>query len=263
MLLHEWLALIFFGHLAVAALVRPLPGPRRVAAGGGSVLMATLVIVLARQAPPVWRGWVPVLYVLAGYYLAGRTFVAPMPRIESWLSAIDRRVLGDPANSFARWPPGATRVLDAAYISCFLLVPAGFALLTAAGRADLAERYWTIVAGSELGAFATLPYLQTRPPWVLERLDDQASGRAKRASVLFMKHATTGANTLPSGHAAGSLAVALAVLQTLPVAGAVLLILALAIAVATVVTRAHFVVDVVTGIALAVAVWSVVAIARI
>ena len=105
--------------------------------------------------------------------------------------------------------------------------------------------------GAELGAFGTLPYLQTRPPWVLERLDDGA----RRASVSFMKHATTGANTLPSGHAAGSLAVALAVLETLPVAGNAAPGAAITISVAAVVTRAHFVVDVVTGAALAGAVW--------
>ena len=36
-----------------------------------------------------------------------------------------------------------------------------------------------MVTSAELGAFGTLPYLQTRPPWVLERLDDGA----RRASV--------------------------------------------------------------------------------
>jgi membrane-associated phospholipid phosphatase len=70
-----------------------------------------------------------------------------------------------------------------------------------------------------------------------------------------MKHATTGANTLPSGHAAGSLAVAFGVIETLPTAGAILLAWAIAISVAAVVTRAHFVADIVTGAALAGVVW--------
>ena len=176
-----------------------------------------------------------------------------MPRLEAWLIGVDRLLLGDHAVRFAAWPRSAIAALDAAYIGCFLLVPAGFALLVWARRGDLAEHYWTIVVGAELGAFATLPYLQTRPPWVIERLADADQGR--RASVVFMKHATTGANTLPSGHAAGSLAVALAVADALPEAGSILIAIALVIAVATVVTRAHFVVDVVTGVALAIAVW--------
>jgi membrane-associated phospholipid phosphatase len=190
-------------------------------------------------------------YVLAAYYLSGRTFFAPMPRVEAWLAEIDRRVFGDPRAAFSAWPPAVIRLLDAAYISCFLLVPAGLALLLAAGHADRSGHYWTLVVGAELGAFATLPYLQTRPPWVLERLD----ARGPRASVTFMKHTTTGANTLPSGHAAGSLAVALAVIGTLPAEGTILLVMAITISIAAVITRAHFVVDIVTGAALAGAVW--------
>ena len=64
-------------------------------------------------------------------------------------------------------------------------------------------------------------------------------------------------NTFPSGHAAGSFAVALAVIGVLPVTGVVFLVLALSIAVACVVGRYHYVVDVIAGIGLAVAIWAV------
>lgn len=70
-----------------------------------------------------------------------------------------------------------------------------------------------------------------------------------------MQHATTGANTLPSGHAAASLAVGLAVIDTLPATGSILLVIATLIALAAIVTRAHYVVDVVSGLVLAVLVW--------
>ena len=174
-----------------------------------------------------------------------------MAGVESWLASVDRRIIGNPSTTFRRLPNGVRRLLDIAYIGCFLIVPAGLVLLMAAGHGDRSEYDWTLVMSAELGAFGTLPYLQTRPPWILERLDDGA----RRASVSFMKHATTGANTLPSGHAAGSMAVALAVLDTLPAVGTLLLGVAITISVAAVVTRAHFVVDVVTGAALAGAVW--------
>jgi membrane-associated phospholipid phosphatase len=62
-------------------------------------------------------------------------------------------------------------------------------------------------------------------------------------------------NTFPSGHAAGSLAVGLAVVGALPWTGAVLLLLAAGIGVGCVVGRYHYVVDVVTGAALALGVW--------
>ena len=248
----EWIALLFFAHVAIAALVRRrMPLVRRLTAGIGAAAAAAATVAVSRSGTAALRDWAPVGYILAAYYLSGRTFFSPMPRVESWLAAIDRRLLGDPP-LFTAWPRTVIRVLDSAYIGCFLLVPAGLLLLETGGHGDRAEYYWTLVTGAELGAFAALPYLQTRPPWVLEHLARQDT---RRASVLFMRHITTGANTLPSGHAAGSLAVALAVLDTLPVEGAILLALALAIGVAAVVTRAHFAVDIVSGGALAVVVW--------
>ena len=255
MLRHEWIAIVFFVHIALAALVRRrMPAGRRAAAGVGAVLAAAGVFAIARTASGSVREWTPIASILSGYYLSGRTFFAPNPHIESWLASIDRRVLGDPP-FFAAWRAASVRILDAAYIGCFLLVPAGLALLFAAGHREQTGSYWTLVVAAELGAFAALPYLQTRPPWVLERMAEQRPGDRRRASVAFMQRATTGANTLPSGHAAGSLAVALAVIATLPAAGLVLLVLALVISVGAVVTRAHFIVDIVTGIALTVVLW--------
>ena len=255
MLRHESIAVLFFAYVAVAALVRRrMPAGRRATAGVGAVLAAAGVFAIAHTASMSVRAWTPIASILAGYYLSGRTFFAPNRRIESWLASIDRRLLGDPP-SFSTWPAPIVRILDAAYIGCFLLVPAGLGLLFATGHGDQAEPYWTLVVASELGAFAALPYLQTRPPWVLERIAEHRAGDRRRASVVFMQRATTGANTLPSGHAAGSLAVALAVIGTLPAAGLVLLVLALAISIGAVVTRAHFVVDIIAGLVLASMVW--------
>jgi membrane-associated phospholipid phosphatase len=255
MLRHEWIAILFFAHVAVAALVRRrIPPGRRAAAGVGAMVAAAGVFAIARTASMPVRDWTPIASILAGYYLSGRTFFAPNPQAESWLASVDRRMLGDPP-FFSRWPAAIVRLLDAAYIGCFLLVPAGLELLFAAGHRDQSEPYWMIVVGAELGAFAALPYLQTRPPWVLERIAEQREEKRRRASVVFMQLATTGANTLPSGHAAGSLGVALAVIGPLPVAGMVLLGLAIAISVGAIVTRAHFVVDIATGFALAGVVW--------
>jgi membrane-associated phospholipid phosphatase len=253
----EWIAVVFFAHIALATWIRPLPRDRRLTAGLGSLALAAIVVAVSRLEGWIGRDWAPAVYLLAGYYLSGRTFTAPMPRVEAWLIEWDRRVLGDPAAVFAKWPRWTIGLFDAAYIGCFLLVPAGFAALLAAGRVDLADRYWTMVMGAEMGSFAALPYLQTRPPWVIERLAEVNDGGSPRPSVMFMKHATTGANTLPSGHAAGSMAVALAVIPVLPLAGAVLLVLALAIAIAAVVTRGHYVVDVVAGVLLALGIWLV------
>ena len=71
----------------------------------------------------------------------------------------------------------------------------------------------------------------------------------------WVQHLTIGVNTFPSGHAAGSLAVAFAVIGALPSAGLVLLVLAVAICVACVVGRYHYAIDVGAGAAVALALW--------
>jgi membrane-associated phospholipid phosphatase len=252
---HEWLAILFFAHLFVAALVlRRMPFVRRVSVIAGAVAATAAVVAISRADSRALREWAPIGYILAAYYLSGRTFFSPMPRVEAWLMAIERRVLGDPAR-FSRWPAVAIRLFDAAYIGCFLLVPGGLILLKAAGHGERWGHYWTLVLGAELAAFAALPYLQTRPPWVLERLAERRAAGGRSPSVVYMQVATTGANTLPSGHAAGSFAVAFAVMETLPFEGTWLLILAIAISAAAVVTRAHFFVDVASGVALASIIW--------
>jgi membrane-associated phospholipid phosphatase len=69
---------------------------------------------------------------------------------------------------------------------------------------------------------------------------------------------TIRANTFPSGHVAGSLAVAMAVVAAMPWTGAILFALAVSISVACVVGRYHYVVDVIAGGALALAIWGLV-----
>jgi len=144
-----------------------------------------------------------------------------------------------------------------------LLVPAGFALLSATGRAALADRYWTMVASAEFGAFVPLAVIQTRPPWQVERTAALPDRAVHRFAARMVRALTINANTFPSGHVAGSLAVALALVGPMPWAGAACLLLATSISVACVVGRYHYIVDGVTGAALAVAIWGIVAAAGV
>ena len=153
--------------------------------------------------------------------------------------------------------------LEIVYMGCFLLVPAGFGVLALAGRSDLADRYWTIVAAAEFGAFAPLTIVQTRPPWLVERKAVLADRGIHRAASQMIERFTIHANTLPSGHVAGSLAVGFALLDPLPWVSGAALLLSLSIAVATVVGRYHYVVDGIAGTLLALAVWAIVRLAGV
>ena len=134
----------------------------------------------------------------------------------------------------------------------FMLLPAGFAALSLAGHSSQANRYWTMVLAADLGAFAPLSVFQTRPPWVLE--GPAGVARAVRFAAWpcgWCGHATIRVNTFPSGHAAVSLALALAVVGSMPATGAVLLLLSATVSLACIVGRYHYVVDVVAGVVLA------------
>jgi membrane-associated phospholipid phosphatase len=251
-------SVVYFAAMTIAAWLRPLPASRRIQISMLGVVMCAAFPALAGTAP-VLRDWLsPALAILAGYYLSGLFFVRPTPWFEAWLVEWDRRVLGDPAAGFAHWPRFVLAYLDVLYIGCFLLVPAGFAVLALAGRAADANHYWTMVIAAELGSFLPLAVLQSRPPWMIERKAVRPDRTVHRAASIMVEHVTIRANTFPSGHVAGSLAVALAVIGVMPGAGLVFLVLAASIAVACVVGRYHYIIDVVAGIALTLAIWAVV-----
>jgi membrane-associated phospholipid phosphatase len=254
----ELLPLAYFTGCAALSWLRPLPTARRIQVTVMSAAMAAAILVLLPQASAAVRDWAPGVSILVGYYVSGRFFVAPSLAAERWLMAWDRRLLGDPSTRFARWPRAVLAYLDIVYMGCFLLVPAGFAILAARGRSDLADHYWTIVAAAEFGAFAPLAVIQTRPPWLVERKPVLADRAVRRAAAQMVEHLTIRANTFPSGHVAGSLAVGFALVDTMPVTGAALLTLAVSISIATVVGRYHYVIDAFAGAALAIVIWMIV-----
>lgn len=250
----EWVALLYFAVLVAAAWIRPLPAARRLSITFVGVAMCAAIAGLSRLGTSVMRDWAPVVIILAGYYLSGRFFFQPCVALENWLARWDRRLLGDARVRFASWPPVVVAALELAYMGTFLLIPLGCAVLILGGHAADLNRYWTIVIAAEFGAFGTLAFVQTRPPWALESARREHDGPLHRLGLFWVRHTSHCANTLPSGHAAGSLAIALAVLPLMPVAGVVLLIVALMISVGCVTGRYHYAVDVIAGIALALAI---------
>lgn len=251
----EWVSFVYFGYLAGVCWLRPLPASRRLLVTGASAVLGVTIWAVASGAPSFVRDWTPLLYIAAGYYLTGRLFVRPSVMLESWLLAWDRRLFGDPVRRFLAWPAWVVTYLEIVYVFCFLLLPGGYAALAATGRSALADHYWTMVTAAEFAAFAPLSVFQTRPPWGIEAKPRLARESVHRLAGYMSRNATIGVNTFPSGHVAGSLAVALGVVGTMPIAGGVLLALATSISLACVVGRYHYAVDVVAGAAVAAAVW--------
>ena len=251
----EWIAIANFWYLGAASWVPALPRMRRAGVMAAAAAGSAAVWMIARTAPVTIREWAPLAYILAGYSLSGLLFVRPSLAIESWLMAWDRRLMGDPVTRFVRWPRVAVAALELIYMGCFLLIPAGLAILLFAGRVTLVDRYWTMVMGAEFIAFAPLAFIQTRPPWALETKPELTDPAIHRLASQMVQHLTHRVNTFPSGHAAGSLAVALAIVGALPAAGIALLFLAAGICLACVVGRYHYAVDVVAGAVVAIVLW--------
>jgi len=235
---------------------------RRVQVTALSLLLLAIVWFISGQ-PALIRDWAPALYILAGYYISGMTFVRPSEPLERWLMKWDVRWLHEPTTQFSGWPPLLLAYLDLVYTMTFMLLPAGLAVILLTGHRELVDRYWTIVTAAELGAFTPLALVQTRPPWVVEQRADLPDGAVRRMAERAVQQMSIGVNTFPSGHAAGSLGIALAVSHAVPVAGLVFGVIALSISVACVVGRYHYVVDVLAGVALALTVWGVTLLAGI
>lgn len=258
MFLHEKVAVGYFAYLAIVTLLRRGRARLVVTVTGASAIVA---IVVAARLGGFVRVWWPVVSILAGYWACGQTFERPMVGLEQRLERTDERWLWRTGllDRLGRAPRVALEYLEAAYFGCVLLVPGGLVVLRLGGHGGETSRYWTAVVIAELAAFGTMPWIQTRPPWAIEPPGPLARrglvmGRLAR---MLVDHATLRVNTVPSGHAAASLAAALAVFHAMPGAGAFLLAIAASIIVASVAGRYHYAADAVSGVLLALAAWAI------
>lgn len=254
--LSELVGIAYLVYLAAIALVIRLPLVRRVGVWLAAVAVIMAYIAMAKPASPwvvaTFRDWAPALVILLGYYAAGAFFVAPSPRVEAWLKSWDDRLIG--RATFESVRRGLRVYLELVYDFCFLLIPAGFAVHTWFGGS--ADRFWTIVSIAEFIPFGAMPWLQARPPWAIEGRRAVDALPMRRFSLSWVERTTIHANTFPSGHASGSLAVALAMAQAAPLAAIVFAALAVSIAIASVVGRFHYALDAITGLLLALSVWA-------
>lgn len=255
MFLHEHIAIAYFGYLAIVAFATR----RRTAVVTLSSVSAIVAIVLVARLGEPLRTWWPIVSILLGYWMCGYTFDRPMPRIERWLMSVDDRALRTSGvlRRVARWPRAVLEYLEAVYFGCFLIVPGGLVVLASTGHGHGENRYWTSLAIAEFGAFAMLPWIQTRPPRAIEPAGPLAQRNLLmgRAARVLLDRASIHVNTFPSGHAAASLAAALAVLDFNGPWGTMLLAIACSIVVASVVGRYHYTADAISGVALGLAAW--------
>jgi membrane-associated phospholipid phosphatase len=259
----DLIATLYFAYIVFAALtVHGVAVRRRARVAGLAVLAIASVIFVTRVWPvsPRVHDWLPAIWLLVGYWLPGGLLHKPMPGLEAWLRASDRWIQEWPSMKWARVMPGwLIGLFELAYFLVHLFVPAGLAvLLLTAGRRggglDAADSFWTPTLLAGYICYGTLPWLQSRPPRVVE--GEMPATRVRGWNQHLLAHASVQANTFPSGHVAVALVVALVVFDWDPLAGLVFVPIALLIATATVLRRYHYTADVALGFVVAVVCWA-------
>jgi hypothetical protein len=237
-------AAAYFTYLAGMSIARLKP--RAVA-----LSIATLLSIVIIGMPHV----MPLVYLLAGYWLPGLLVREPDMRFEQRLMGVDRRLFG--ADGLARFERNAPRLLieylELAYLLCYAVVPAGYVCLRLAGHGvESADRFWSVVLLASFICYGLLPWLPTRAPRALEPPRGAARSSIRHLNLAVLNRASVQWNTFPSGHTAASVATALAVGSQMPFAGILLGVVAVSIAAGSVVGRYHYAADALVGAAVAV-----------
>jgi hypothetical protein len=254
----DLIAIVYFAYvIAAAAGVRGVSLERRLRVAGmagGAILLVLLSGQILPEASAV-RDWLPAVWLVLGYWLPGGLLHEPMPGVEAWLRASDRWIQDAP---WARTPPPwLSAVLELAYFLVHVFVPAGFLVLVMAGL-DASEHFWTPVLLAGYACYGTLPWLQARPPRLVESATEretEAPAQVRGWNEWLLDLVSVKANTFPSGHVAVALVVGLVVFDLLPIAGLIFVPAALLIATATVVRRYHYTADAALGLVIAVMCW--------
>ena len=244
----EWIAAAYFA--VVAATGRRTP---RRARGIACAACTLALIIVARFALP-WevRAWMPHLYLVLGYWIPALLTPSQLDgRFEAWLRRADASL-----GARGRRARGAGHHLELAYLLCYPMVPAAFALVFMLGDADDVTRFWVAVLLAGYACYGTLPWTAARPPRLLSA-DESARRGIAWLNTAVLKRVSHNLTTFPSGHVAVSLAAALGVIAVHTGAGAVLLGVATAVAVAAVAGRYHYLVDVLAGLPVGAVAWIV------
>jgi membrane-associated phospholipid phosphatase len=266
----DWINTVSFSFLLILGWWRRLDPPRRTNVTllglSGLALTAISTVVLPRVLPPlaasVIRDWLPYLLLLLFYWQAGQCFTQPNVAIERWLEKLDHRLLSSILAASARSRVGRwiSTTLELAYLFCYPSLPAGLATLYLMHLGAEADHYWAVVLISTYVCYVAVPFVQTRPPRMLNHPDSllPRPSDVRRLNLFVLRHASIHVNTLPSAHVAGSTACALVMLQFAPSIGLVFLALAVCIALGAVAGRYHYAADIILGAVVAVAAFLVV-----
>ncbi len=250
-------SLAFFTYVILIAAWRGVrrAGARRSLAGSVAGVSLVFAAWLPRESTILTHWILPPLVLLIAYWASGALFIAPNERQERALMSLDHRLaIGALARRVPRLFAG---LFEASYVGVYPLVPLALVIHVIYSARPNPSRFWAVILIIDFICFAVLPWVQTRPPRVLETSEPWSSP-VRRFNLRLLESSSIQVNTFPSGHAAEALAAALLTLNAPAPVVLFMWIAAFGVSAGAVLGRYHYAADALTGWAVALAVWMIV-----
>jgi membrane-associated phospholipid phosphatase len=216
-----------------------------------------LLLVTRVPRESEWRDWLPYPVSLLCYREAG--WLAPAVHLHDlerkWI-VWDRLVLDGWHGRAAieSLGPVIPTVLEAAYLSVYVIGPLAVGALYMFRRRDGADRLWVAFLLGLMLSYVQFPFWPSEPPRTVFPGWDLPSFLTplRRLNLFLVGNYGIHSSVFPSAHVSGAMAAALMLRRIMPQrrwVGNTLLTVALLIAVATVYGRYHYLVDALSGAA--------------
>jgi membrane-associated phospholipid phosphatase len=255
---NEWVQIIYFGYVAVLALLFPLPADSRLISISLTALVALVFLTLARrrQAGPIIaaRDWLALAFTLAAYRQMDLfTPARHTHTLENVWIVWDRSLLYD--FGFKRGiellGPLLPSLLEFAYLIVYTVGPFALVMLYVyrhGERTPVPLLYYVL---GTLLAYACFPFFPSEPPRTVFAAQDLPAANWLRQSNLFVLGGYgIHSSVFPSAHVSSAFSAAFGVYAGLPERRKIaygMLIYACAVSVAVVYGRYHYAVDAVAG----------------
>jgi membrane-associated phospholipid phosphatase len=226
-----------------------------------AAIWAGFLVVLPRVPYDVaWRDWLPYPFGLICYREAGWMASAVHLRgLESKWIVWDRLVLDawHARAAIESLGPVIPTLLEAAYLSVYVVGPLALAALYVCRRREEADRLWLAFLLGLMLAYVQFPFWPSQPPrTAFPDLDLPGYlTPLRRLNLLLVGNYGIHSSVFPSAHVSGAMAGALMLRRVLPErrwVGRMALLVAVLIAAATVYGRYHYLVDALSGVAMGV-----------
>ena len=229
---------------------------------GIALLLATFMghQYLPNRATAIARDWLPALLMPMMYWQAGLLATTINKNFQRKLEATDEKLLGTWLAKLTRKSAyrGIAATLETAYLSCYILVPTGLAVLYLSNLRRHATDYWSVILPATYACYAFTAFVPTLPPRsIANDAVRPVRSTIRTLNLWFVHRVTTELNTFPSAHVTSTLGGSLLVFHLVPRVGWALVLISIGIALGAVLGRYHYAVDVILGAILAVGVFAV------